>query len=51
MSDTALIEITGLRVTFHGDNGRITRAVDALDLSVGHFARSAWSANPVVARA
>jgi len=36
MSDTALIEITGLRVTFHGDNGRITRAVDALDLSVGH---------------
>jgi peptide/nickel transport system ATP-binding protein len=34
MSDTALIEITDLRVAFHGDDGRITRAVDALDLSV-----------------
>jgi peptide/nickel transport system ATP-binding protein len=29
-----LIEIEGLRVLFHGDDGRITHAVDSLDLAV-----------------
>src|SRR6267143_268600 len=34
MTDIPLIEIEGLRVTFHGDDGRATHAVDSVDLSV-----------------
>jgi peptide/nickel transport system ATP-binding protein len=34
MSDTPLIEIRDLRVTFRGDDGRVTHAVDTLDLAV-----------------
>jgi peptide/nickel transport system ATP-binding protein len=34
MSDTRLLEIRDLRVTFHGDDGRTTLAVDAVDLAV-----------------
>jgi peptide/nickel transport system ATP-binding protein len=34
MTDTPLIEIEDLRVVFHGDGGRITHAVDAVDLAV-----------------
>jgi peptide/nickel transport system ATP-binding protein len=33
-----LIEIEGLRVVFHGDDGRITHAVDQVDLSVANGA-------------
>jgi peptide/nickel transport system ATP-binding protein len=33
-----LIEIEGLRVIFHGDDGRITHAVDRVDLSVANGA-------------
>jgi len=36
MSHSALIEISDLRVTFHGDDGRTTHAVDALDLTVAN---------------
>jgi peptide/nickel transport system ATP-binding protein len=32
MSDAALLAVDDLRVTFHGDRGRITRAVDGVDL-------------------
>ncbi len=35
---TPLIQIEGLRVFFHGDDGRTTRAVDAVDLQVAHGA-------------
>jgi peptide/nickel transport system ATP-binding protein len=38
MSATSLIEIEGLRVCFHGDDGRITHAVDSVDLSVANGA-------------
>jgi peptide/nickel transport system ATP-binding protein len=38
MSASPLIEITDLRVRFHGDDGRITRAVDSVDLSVANGA-------------
>jgi peptide/nickel transport system ATP-binding protein len=34
MNDAPLIEILGLTVTFHGDRGRVTHAVDRVDLSV-----------------
>ena len=34
MTAAPLIEIEGLRVLFHGDDGRVTHAVDALDLKV-----------------
>jgi len=34
MTDAPLIEIEGLRVMFHGDDGRTTHAVDRVDLSV-----------------
>src|SRR5271169_2733118 len=34
MTDTPLIEIRDLRVTFRGDDGRTTHAVDAVDLAV-----------------
>jgi peptide/nickel transport system ATP-binding protein len=34
MTGTPLIEIQNLRVVFHGDNGRTTHAVDAVDLAV-----------------
>ena len=34
MSQPPLIEISDLRVTFHGDDGRTTHAVDAVDLTV-----------------
>jgi peptide/nickel transport system ATP-binding protein len=34
MTASPLIEIEGLRVLFHGDDGRTTHAVDRLDLSV-----------------
>ena len=39
MTGVPLIEIEGLRVTFHGDDGRITHAVDAVDLSVANGQR------------
>jgi peptide/nickel transport system ATP-binding protein len=38
MTDTPLIDIRNLRVTFHGDDGRTTHAVDALDLAVARGA-------------
>jgi peptide/nickel transport system ATP-binding protein len=38
MSAAPLIEIEGLRVRFHGDDGRITHAVDSVDLSVANGA-------------
>ena len=38
MSQAPLIEIEGLRVTFHGDDGRTTHAVDRVDLSVANGA-------------
>jgi peptide/nickel transport system ATP-binding protein len=34
MTAAPLIEIQGLRVVFHGDDGRVTHAVDRVDLSV-----------------
>ena len=34
MTESPLIEIEGLRVLFHGDDGRTTHAVDALDLKL-----------------
>src|ERR1700756_787992 len=34
----ALIDIKDLRVRFHGDDGRITHAVDGVDLSVANSA-------------
>ena len=36
MTASPLIEIKGLRVTFHGDDGRTTHAVDRVDLSVAN---------------
>jgi len=36
MTTSPLIDIEGLRVLFHGDDGRITHAVDSIDLSVAH---------------
>ena len=41
MTASPLIEIEGLRVVFHGDDGRTTHAVDSVDLSVGAW-RDAW---------
>ncbi|BAL78339.1 ABC transporter ATP-binding protein [Bradyrhizobium cosmicum] len=38
MSATPLIEIKDLRIRFHGDDGRITHAVDSFDLSVANGA-------------
>jgi peptide/nickel transport system ATP-binding protein len=38
MTAAPLIEIEGLRVIFHGDQGRTTHAVDSVDLSVAHGA-------------
>ncbi len=38
MTAVPLIEIKGLRVIFHGDNGRVTHAVDRVDLSVANGA-------------
>ena len=38
MTAVPLIEIEGLRVIFHGDDGRITHAVDRVDLSVANGA-------------
>src|ERR671927_1685452 len=38
MTATPLIEIEGLRVLFHGDDGRTTHAVDSVDLSVANGA-------------
>jgi peptide/nickel transport system ATP-binding protein len=38
MTATPLIEIEGLRVIFHGDDGRSTHAVDRVDLSVANGA-------------
>src|ERR1700709_290911 len=38
MTDAPLVDIKGLRVTFHGDSGRIIHAVDSVDLSVAHGA-------------
>src|SRR5665811_2323552 len=38
MTASPLIEIQGLRVIFHGDDGRITHAVDRVDLSVANGA-------------
>ena len=38
MTADPLIEIEGLRVVFHGDDGRTTHAVDSVDLSVANGA-------------
>src|SRR5712691_12986576 len=38
MTAVPLIEIEGLRVIFHGDDGRTTHAVDRVDLSVANGA-------------
>jgi peptide/nickel transport system ATP-binding protein len=38
VSAAPLIEIEGLRVLFHGDDGRTTHAVDSVDLSVANGA-------------
>src|SRR6476660_4950218 len=38
MTARPLIEIDGLRVIFHGDDGRTTHAVDSVDLSVANGA-------------
>ena len=38
MTDAPLIQIRDLRVTFHGDGGRITHAVDSVDLAVANGA-------------
>ena len=38
MTASPLIEIEGLRVVFHGDDGRTTHAVDGVDLSVANGA-------------
>src|SRR3954462_10820437 len=38
MTASPLIEIEGLRVIFHGDDGRATHAVDRVDLSVANGA-------------
>jgi len=38
VTSAPLIEIEGLRVVFHGDDGRITHAVDRVDLSVANGA-------------
>jgi peptide/nickel transport system ATP-binding protein len=38
MTETPLIEIEGLRVLFHSDDGRTTHAVDAVDLAVARGA-------------
>ncbi len=38
MTASPLIEIEGLRVIFHGDDGRTTHAVDRVDLSVANGA-------------
>src|SRR4051812_17355110 len=38
MTAAPLIQIEGLRVVFHGDGGRITHAVDSVDLSVANGA-------------
>ena len=38
MTASPLIEIEGLRVVFHGDDGRTTHAVDSVDLSVANGA-------------
>jgi peptide/nickel transport system ATP-binding protein len=38
MTAKALIEIEGLSVSFHGDDGRTTYAVDGIDLSLAHGA-------------
>jgi peptide/nickel transport system ATP-binding protein len=38
VTNTPLIEIEGLRVVFHGDDGRTTHAVDQVDLTVANGA-------------
>jgi peptide/nickel transport system ATP-binding protein len=38
MTQNALIDIKGLRVLFHGDDGRTTHAVDSVDLAVANGA-------------
>jgi len=38
MTAGPLIEIEGLRVIFHGDDGRTTHAVDRVDLAVANGA-------------
>ena len=38
MTSAPLIEIEGLRVVFHGDGGRVTHAVDRVDLTVANGA-------------
>ena len=38
MTQESLIEIERLRVLFHGDDGRVTHAVDSVDLRVAHGA-------------
>jgi peptide/nickel transport system ATP-binding protein len=38
MTDAPLVDIKGLRVSFHSDDGRVTHAVDSVDLSVANGA-------------
>jgi len=38
MTENTLIDVRGLRVLFHGDDGRTTHAVDSVDLSVANGA-------------
>src|SRR3981081_4654351 len=38
MTEVPLIEIEGLQIIFHGDDGRTTHAVDRVDLSVARGA-------------
>ena len=38
MTENTLIDVRGLRVLFHGDDGRTTHAVDSVDLTVANGA-------------
>ncbi len=51
MTVMPLIEIEGLRVIFHGDDGRTTHAVDSVISAWPTALRWGWSANPGAARA
>ena len=51
MTSTPLIEIEGLRVVFHGDNGRTTHAVDQVDLTVANGATLGLVGESAAARA
>ena len=52
MTAGPLIEIEGLRVVFHGDDGRTTHAVDSVDLGVANGATlGLGQRDPAAARA